>query len=162
VAKVYRASPLGFAESTRAFMPTIEKTITDSGYIVVNPWRLLGANYFDAASGVENPRQRKIEFHKLNMGIAAGNEKAIRECHMIVAVLDGLDVDSGTSSEIGFAYVLGKRVYGYRSDFRRSGDNEGSIINLQVEYWIENSGGCIVTNLEELHLELVEVARLYP
>ena len=92
------------------------------------------------------------------MKVAARNEKAIRKCDVIVAVLDGADVDSGTASEIGFAYALGKRIYGYRGDFRRAGDNEGSIVNLQVEHWIESSGGCIVTSLDRLQQRLAESA----
>ncbi len=90
------------------------------------------------------------------MKAAAANDRAIRECHVVVAVLDGADVDSGTASEIGFAYALGKRIYGYRGDLRSTGDNEGSIVNLQVEYWIENSGGCIVTNLTALRQRLAK------
>jgi hypothetical protein len=40
-------------------------------------------------------------------------------------VLDGLELDSGTVSEIGFAAALGKKCYGLRTDFRNSGDFEG-------------------------------------
>lgn len=159
---VYLASPLGFAQSTKMFMPIIEKVIVDCGYTVVNPWHLADAREFEefeAASLIQDLEQQRLAFHKLNMQIAARNERAIHKRQMVVAVLDGVDVDSGTASEIGFAYALGKRIYGYRSDFRRAGDNEGSIINLQVEYWVENSGGCIVTKLDELRCELVKAAR---
>lgn len=148
--KAYLASPLGFAESTREFMSVLENQIASCGYEVVNPWHLADPHLFEAAAVIENVKHRRQALHKVNMEVAAKNEGAIRECHVVVAVLDGVDVDSGTASEIGFAYALGKRIYGYRGDFRSSGDNEGSIVNLQVEYWIENSGGCIVTNLAAL------------
>lgn len=69
---------------------------------------------------------------------------------MVFAVLDGTDVDSGTASEIGYAYALGKRILGYRGDFRLSADNEGSIVNLQVEYFIRASGGEIFNQIEGL------------
>ena len=68
----------------------------------------------------------------------------------ILAVLDGTDVDSGTASEIGYAFALGKRILGYRGDFRLTGDNPGSTVNLQVEYFIRKSGGRIVRSVDEL------------
>jgi len=42
---------------------------------------------------------------------------------------------------IGFAFAKGKPIIGYRGDLRLSGDNDGAIVNLQVEYFIrlENS-----------------------
>lgn len=156
--KVYLASPLGFAESTRGFMAILERQIVECGYTVVNPWRLVAPQQFEEATTIKNAERRRQAFHDVNMKVAASNEKTIRECDVIVAVLDGADVDSGTANEIGFAYALGKQIYGYRGDFRRAGDNEGSIINLQVEYWIESSGGCIVTNLDRLRQRLAESA----
>ena len=62
----------------------------------------------------------------------------------MLAVLDGTDVDSGTASEIGYAYAKGKPMVGYRGDFRLSSDNEGGVVNLQVQYFILTSGGSIV------------------
>jgi nucleoside 2-deoxyribosyltransferase len=148
--KAYLASPLGFAESTRDFMSVFENKIAHCGYEVVNPWRLTDPQIFAAAAAIKNIELRRRALHEVNMKVAAQNERAIRDCQLVIAVLDGVDVDSGTASEIGFAYGLGKRIYGYRGDFRNAGDNEGSIVNLQVEYWIENSGGCIVTSLDAL------------
>lgn len=49
---------------------------------------------------------------------------------LIVAVLDGVDVDSGTAWEIGYAYAKGKPVIGLRTDFR---DLSDGIVNLMVE-----------------------------
>jgi nucleoside 2-deoxyribosyltransferase len=160
VSKIYLASPLGFAESTQDFMAVIESQIAACGYAVLNPWHLASSQQFEfeAASLIESADQRRQALRKVNMEVATGNEKAIRECQLVVAVLDGPEVSSGTASEIGFAYALGKRIYGYRSDFCRAGDNEGSLVNLQIEYWIENSGRCIVRNLDELRQELAKAA----
>ena len=152
--KVYLASPLGFAESTRGFMEAIESLMSTCGYIVINPWRMADPQQFNITT--QNIQERRQALHKVNMEIAAQNAKAIHECQIMMAVLDGTDVDSGTASEIGFAYALGKRIYGYRGDIRRSGDNDGSIVNLQVQYWIENSGGCIVTSLDALRELLIK------
>jgi nucleoside 2-deoxyribosyltransferase len=68
----------------------------------------------------------------------------------LIAVLDGVDVDSGTAAEIGFAYALGMRIFGLRTDFRLAGDNLGSIVNLQVQYFIEQSGGRVVETVDEV------------
>ena len=65
-------------------------------------------------------------------------------------MLDGTDVDSGTAAEIGYAFAKGKRIVGYRGDFRLSADNEGSLVNLQVEYFIHASGGRIVSSIKQL------------
>ena len=65
----------------------------------------------------------------------------IRQVDMLVAVLDGVDVDSGTAGEIGFAYGLGKPVFGLRTDFRMTGDNEAAGVNLQFRYFIEQAAG---------------------
>lgn len=49
---------------------------------------------------------------------------------LIIAILDGVDVDSGTAWEIGYAYAKGKPVIGLRTDFRSLSDG---IVNLMVE-----------------------------
>ena len=54
-----------------------------------------------------------------------------------------------TAAEIGYALAKGKPIVGYRGDFRLSADNEGSIVNLQVEYFIRQSGGDIIAALAD-------------
>jgi nucleoside 2-deoxyribosyltransferase len=161
VRRIYLASPLGFAESTRDFMRILESKIADCGFSVVNPWRLGDPKQFETAATIKSAEKRKRALHSVNMEVAARNENAIRRCDAVLAVLDGVDVDSGTASEVGFAYALGKRIFGYRSDFRRTGENEGSIVNLQVEYWIEASGGRVVAQLTSLHDLLMEFSRSF-
>jgi nucleoside 2-deoxyribosyltransferase len=60
----------------------------------------------------------------------------IRSCDVVLGVVDGPEVASGTASEIDFAAALGKTCYGLRTDFRNSGDFYGIPANLQVPYWI--------------------------
>ena len=91
---------------------------------------------------------------KMNYTIGENNDKAINISTGLFAILDGVDVDSGTASEIGYGVGLGKPVLGYRGDFRLSSENEGSIVNMQVEYFIKKSGGKIITQIEELQKEL--------
>ena len=58
-------------------------------------------------------------------------------------------MDSGTAAEIGYACAKDKPILGYRGDFRLSADNEGAMVNLQVEYFIRASGGDIVASLAD-------------
>ena len=63
-------------------------------------------------------------------------QELAREClrglvksDLVIAILDGSDVDSGTAFEIGVAYAKGKRIIGLRTDFRNCGDVEGFGMN---------------------------------
>lgn len=63
--------------------------------------------------------------------------KHLRNADIVVAVLDGPDIDSGTAFEIGFAYSKRKCLVGIRTDPRISGSSihsETSTINLMIEY----------------------------
>src|SRR5260370_805232 len=74
------------------------------------------------------------------------------------AILDGVNVDSGTAAEIGYGFAKGKPILGYRGDFRLGSDNEGSIVNLTVEYFIRKSGGDVIASLADLEKGLDLVA----
>jgi nucleoside 2-deoxyribosyltransferase len=45
--------------------------------------------------------------------------KAIRDCTVLVAVLDGRSIDEGVAFEIGVAYSLDKKCVGLQTDVRR-------------------------------------------
>jgi nucleoside 2-deoxyribosyltransferase len=53
---------------------------------------------------------------------------ALRQAHVVVAVLDGPDVDSGTALELGVAYERGIPIIGVRTDFRESQDRGVNIV----------------------------------
>ena len=78
----------------------------------------------------------------------------------MLAVLDGTDVDSGTAAEIGFAAALRRPVVGVRLDLRRTGENDATIVNLQVEWFIRATGGDVGRDLGEAIARLVELVRL--
>jgi len=44
---------------------------------------------------------------------------AIRNCDLLVIVLDGRSVDEGAAFELGYAYAIGKPCYGLQTDPRR-------------------------------------------
>jgi nucleoside 2-deoxyribosyltransferase len=152
---IYLASPLGFADSTRGFM--VELVALLSAHVdVVNPWE---KGLFDdefASLATENDWSRRVRrLHEIDLELGRLNAESIDSSDGLFAVLDGVDVDSGTAAEIGYAFAKGKYVAGLRTDFRLAGDNDGSIVNLQVEYFIEASGGKIVRTAEAL----AEIAR---
>lgn len=147
---VYLASPLGFSESTFSFMNEFELVLEQLNFTVLNPWKLCSADDFKEIDKIDDPKQKIEKLKELNYRIGERNEKSILESEVIFAILDGVDVDSGTASEIGYACAKGKKIYGYRNDFRQAGENLGSIVNVQIEYWIAKSGGKIFQSLDEL------------
>jgi len=149
--RVYLASPLGFADSTKRFMHELEHAL-DEHVVIDNPWRFetIAAEEFARAETIRDRVAHTAAVHALNHRIAAANETAIQAADWLIGVLDGVDVDSGTAAEIGYAFARGKRIWGLRTDFRTTGDNAGSTVNLQVQYFIEASGGRIVTTTADL------------
>jgi nucleoside 2-deoxyribosyltransferase len=99
-------------------------------------------------------RARRDALAVANAAAARANQEAIDRADAVVAVLDGADVDSGTAAEIGYAFARGKPIVGYRGDARLAGDNEGAVVNLQVEYFVRASGGAIVRRLADVPLAL--------
>lgn len=148
--KVYFASPLGFAASTEPFMREVLRALTDTGAEVINPWDSGFGPAFRQATAIADRDLRIAALGRVNTDVGRTNAESIQACDAVVAVLDGVDVDSGTVSEIGYAYALGKRIHGLRTDTRLIGDNEGSIVNLQVQYFIEASGGRVVRHLDDV------------
>ncbi len=145
--KFYLASPLGFATATRAFMAEMEDTLAAAGVAFVNPWSSGFGPAFAEAERVADGAERVAALAWVNTAVGRTNAESIQACDGVLAVLDGVDVDSGTASEIGYAFALGKRIYGLRTDSRLTGDNAGTVVNLQVQYFIEASGGRIVREL---------------
>lgn len=153
--KIYVAGPLGFSEVGRKFhYETLIPTIENAGYEVLDPWVLTPKKIIDRVLGMSYGESKKKAWRKLNSVIGKNNEVAIRKSHGMVAVLDGPDVDSGTAAEIGFAYAFRKPILGYRGDFRLSADNEGGLVNLQVEHFVNASGGKIISEIRYLEKEL--------
>lgn len=149
--RVYLASPLGFSEAGRHFYDGVLVPFVDGlGFDVLDPWSLTDRRKIAAVQALPYGPARREAWRRLDVEIGATNRAAIDRADGVVAVLDGVDVDSGTAAEIGYAFARGKLIVGYRGDVRLSADNEGSTVNLQVEYFIRESGGAIVERYEDL------------
>jgi nucleoside 2-deoxyribosyltransferase len=148
--RVYLASPLGFAESTRDYLGRVVRELRADGHDVLDPWDSAPELAIDEAQELPFGPEGLERLRRANIAIGARNEAFIRSCDAVVAILDGPDVDSGTASEVGFAYATGKVVLGLRTDVRRAGENEAVKVNLQVQYWIEASRGAVLGSLDDV------------
>lgn len=149
--RIYTAGPLGFSEVGTAFHDhELVPMLLSLGHEVLDPWKLTDQARIDEALQMPYGSQRRDVWRELNVLIGENNRRAIDSCDLVVAVLDGVDVDSGTAAEIGYAFARGKKILGYRGDFRLSADNDGAVVNVQVEYFIRKSGGDIVFKVAEI------------
>jgi len=154
--KLYLASPFGFSEAGKYFMyDKLVPAIESQGFQVLDPWKLTDEKYIQKVLSMPEGRKKIQALEEMNFKIGQNNEKAILESSGIVAVLDGSDLDSGVAGEIGFGAAKGRKTLGYRNDFRLTGENLGSKVNLQIAYFIESRGGVIVANLEQVREKLV-------
>ena len=81
------------------------------------------------------------------------NIAALNEADIMVALLDGPQVDDGTSWEVGYFFSQKKKILGIRTDFRRAGETETSRVNLMIEC----SCLALVGDLDELVRELQRI-----
>jgi nucleoside 2-deoxyribosyltransferase len=161
--RVYLAGPLGFSEAGRHFHTTVlVPLVARLGFDVVDPWTLIDAGKVAAVQRMPHGPERREAWRAVNAEIGAANRAAIDSAEAMLAVLDGPDVDSGTAAEIGYAFARGKRIVGYRGDARATGENEGAAVNLQVEYFIRQSGGTIVHRSEDLAATLRSLPDIGP
>lgn len=113
--KIYLAGPL-FNEPERVFNHRIAEILRESGYEV---W--LPQENFPAAVESEEEKKRVFE----------ADLKALKSCELVVAVLEGECIDSGTVFEVGYAYARGIPVVGVKTDIRVFSRSEE--VNLMLE-----------------------------
>jgi len=140
--RCYIASPLGFSEAGRSYyadhyLPALREHVEP-----VDPWTLSSTEEFVVAGAAARLQEFGIE-------VGARNAEAIRGAGLLIAHLDGQEIDAGTASEVGYGAALGLPCVAVRSDLRASGE-PGMRVNLQVEAFIALSGGFIAGSLSEL------------
>jgi nucleoside 2-deoxyribosyltransferase len=138
---VYLAGPDGFTPVMSSWhRDVLVPAVAAAGLTPVSPWGTF-VEEFDAAFAMAPGPARTAFLAELDKRVGEANAKMIENSAGILAQLDGVDVDSGTASEIGYGSALGLFICGARTDFRLSSDNEGTRVNLQVEYFITRTGG---------------------
>jgi len=148
--QVYLASSLGFSQEWKTYREKIKRRLSELGCTVLDPWDQPFRGAIEETSNIQDWCARVEAFRDIAVQIGKANEDMIRSCDIVLGVLDGLELDSDTVSEIGFAAALGKKCYGLITDFRNSADFDGIPINLQVLYWIESGGGKLFRRIEEI------------
>jgi len=113
--RIFLAAPL-FNEAERDFNSKVAATLRKEGFEV---WLA--------------QEHKFVEDHSIRMKQAIFNEDldALNESDIILAVLDGVDVDSGVAFEIGFGYANKKPIVGLKTDHRVFSRVES--INLMLE-----------------------------
>ena len=147
MSKVFIASPLGFSLPGRTFLVrTLHPALKGNGFDVLDQW------------GVQ-PERLTPQQTDDGVDVADRNLQLLLQADVLLAVLDGPDVDSGTAAEIGFASAAGTPVVGYRSDERAGAVLDASAnVNKQVVYLLQRSGGLIVGSLDAALLVLRDLA----
>jgi nucleoside 2-deoxyribosyltransferase len=130
--KVYIASPLGFSAAGRLFLEQVEAHVRSLGHDVISPWD---------DPEVAAATARGADHGELVQLIGSRNVDRITAVDAVLACLDGMEPDSGTAAEVGYAAALGKPVFGLRTDWRPCGDFPGLPLNAQLLYFLESSGG---------------------
>jgi nucleoside 2-deoxyribosyltransferase len=67
-----------------------------------------------------------------NEDVFANDLKYLDNAKIVIAWLDGTDVDSGTAVELGYAFAKGKHIFGLLTDRRRWHENKISGLNNMV------------------------------
>ena len=113
--KIYLASPF-FNERERDFNKKIADALRKSGFEV---WLAQEAPFIKKGTMEEKRKLFDIDI------------SALKSSDIVVAILDGCEVDSGTAFEIGYASALGKSVIGLKTDYRTFSNIEN--VNLMIE-----------------------------
>jgi nucleoside 2-deoxyribosyltransferase len=122
--------------------------VRNAGFEPLDPWDA-DTEILRVFALAPNDPERARRLADTNREVGRRNAERIRSASGMLAILDGDDVDSGTAAEVGYACALGCPVVGLRSDLRTSGDNEAAVVNLQVEWFVLESGGRLASGLDE-------------
>jgi nucleoside 2-deoxyribosyltransferase len=125
--RAYIAGPL-FNEGERWWNAEIDARVRKLGFTTYIPQR----------DGV------KLENKGDVLKIFESDKNALMQADLIVANLDGMDVDSGTAWELGFAEGLGKHCVGVYTDWRLHFKYQ--TVNLMIQCSVDK----LVHSLEEL------------
>ncbi len=113
----------------------------------------------------ENAEINDKSLYADSISIAKGDMDRLKESEFLIAVIDGVEIDSGVAAEIGAFYMMNRPIFALFTDVRQEGrDNEKKIQalvndgtenqfvyrNLFVIGLIKESGGNIYPTVEQL------------
>lgn len=100
-----------------------------------------------------------------SIAIAEADMEMLRESDFLIAVIDGVEIDSGVAAEIGAFYMMNKPIFALYTDIRQQGrdnkkkikalindgaENQFMYRNLFVIGIIKKSNGGIYSSIEDL------------
>ena len=103
--KVYFASPM-FNQAEKEYNLKITKLLEEFGYQVFLPQR-------DGIEAAKLEGKTEEELIKMIFDLDAGQ---VRKADIIFMNIDGRVPDEGACVELGIAYAIGKRCYGFKTD----------------------------------------------
>ena len=125
--EIYLAGAL-FSQAEREFNQKLQAMMLNLGFFVFLPQE-------DAA---DNSPERENRNHS---SIFNNCFSGLQKSDLVVAVLEGTDVDSGTAWELGYAYAAKKPIIGFRSDFRIQTPDER--VNLMIQETLTEFAGSV-------------------
>ena len=131
--RIYQAGPL-FSQAERQWHRRFKKQLEEAGHEVLWPGDLIEGEEIQAW-GQEAPRR-----------IMETDRDALLLCDVLVALLDGPQVDDGTAWEIGYACARDIPVVGIRTDTRLCGDTMAGKVNAMIQ----GSVLCLVRTPQEV------------
>ena len=134
--KVYIGGAL-FSPSERANLENIESLCKDLGFITYLPHK-------DGGLFIRGNNNSSSFF--------TADKDNIDTAEIIISVLNGLDIDSGTSWEIGYGYSKQKTIIGYLEDIRIFNPNK------QLNPMIFNSLSHLANSIDSLK-EILETLK---
>ncbi|WP_152655702.1 nucleoside 2-deoxyribosyltransferase [Oceanobacillus sp. CFH 90083] len=107
--------------------------------------------------------------------IAEADLSKLKESDILIAVLDGVEIDSGVAAEIGAFSMLNRPIVGVFTDTRQQGRDNRKKIDALVEDALENQfvyrnlflvglvkrNGVIVSSLEEAVEAVLEMKKMH-
>lgn len=120
--QIYLAGAL-FSQAERDFNKKLQHMMLESGFSVFLP-----------QEDAEDNKDQRIERNQSAIFLSCLG--GLQKSDMVVTVLDGVDVDSGTAWELGYAYATGKQIVGIRTDFRIQTPDEK--VNLMIQETLDD------------------------
>ena len=111
IKKIYIAGPL-FNIHEKKYLEEIANVLESDGYDCFLPHR--------DQTGIDREELKNNEMSQSTKNIIFQTDiKALQESDLIVALVTGQDIDSGTASEIGYMYANNKPVIAITAEERR-------------------------------------------
>jgi len=138
---IYVAAPL-FSEAQRTFLECLVSFVSNK--IDLDPVKDFFLPHRDAGDlGIVKGQTTIFESDIIQLDVA----------RIVIAVLDGPDVDGGTAAEIGYAFSKRKPIFGLLTDFRAYAFEKGQVWRLNNMIWgMCDQGKRIFGKKEELSM----------